>query len=224
MCRNGPVTYLCFKLLYTTFITSTCVVVAILVAISVNFRTCLSLTVWITINCESECIPYFSRSGVHMPLGAFISILLVHSLGRVVHRREREAWIQLSASRSGMTRMPARSSRHPSRRTTLRSQSATSGRNKSTRERYHGDPNDPYSETRPLDQERFSWQFGNIAPVPTTSMNSTQSPLILSVRNVTQDSKSTQEYEFEPASSRKRKVSWQSNIFSSGGEFYKLLF
>lgn len=40
------------KLLYTTFFTSTCVVVAVLAIIGVNFKNGLSVTGWIALNCK----------------------------------------------------------------------------------------------------------------------------------------------------------------------------
>jgi len=64
------------ELLYTTFITSTCVVVAVLAMIGVNFQNGLSVTGWIVLN------------------WGIISLLAIHSFGRVVHRHERDALLQ----------------------------------------------------------------------------------------------------------------------------------
>lgn len=150
----------------------------------------------------------------HLLAGAFISLLIVHSLGRVVHRHERESWIQRSATRTALTQGPTRNSGRLSRRAQtgqLTSSFVTSSRTRSIRERYRGDPNDPFSDTRPLDQERFSWQFGTVEG----SSSNNHAPLLLSVRNVTHDSQYTQEFEFEPA--LERNTSWQPNAFSSNG-------
>jgi len=78
------------KLLYTTFITSTCVVVAVLSLIGVNFNNGLSVTGWIALNCESHSFQE-SKPQLTCISGAFISLLSIHSFGRVVHRHEREA-------------------------------------------------------------------------------------------------------------------------------------
>ncbi|PPQ79154.1 hypothetical protein CVT26_004104 [Gymnopilus dilepis] len=64
------------ELLYTTFITSTCVIVAVLAIIGVNFKNGLSVTGWIVLN------------------WGIISLLAIHSFGRVVHRHERDALLQ----------------------------------------------------------------------------------------------------------------------------------
>ncbi|KAF9569708.1 hypothetical protein CPC08DRAFT_6328 [Agrocybe pediades] len=64
------------ELLYTTFITSTCVVIAVLAIIGVNFKNGLSVTGWIALN------------------WGLISLVTIHSFGRVVHRHEREAFLQ----------------------------------------------------------------------------------------------------------------------------------
>ncbi|KAF6766336.1 hypothetical protein DFP72DRAFT_866216 [Ephemerocybe angulata] len=174
------------ELFYTTFITSTCVVVAVLAVIGLNFKTSLSVTGWIALN------------------WAVISLLTVHSFGRVVHRHERESWIQQSAS-SRTVRAASYSAYPNSRRATrTRTPSVVTTKSRNMAKQYGGNPNDPYSDIRPLDQDRRSWQFGTIVPPPPT-----RSPILLSVRNVTPES-NPQEYEFERAPPLQRNVSWQS--------------
>jgi hypothetical protein len=74
------------ELLYTTFITSTCVVVAVLAMIGVNFKNGLSVTGWIVLN------------------WGIISLLAIHSFGRVVHRHERDAILQHPATCTAVIR------------------------------------------------------------------------------------------------------------------------
>ncbi|KAJ3543426.1 hypothetical protein NMY22_g3146 [Coprinellus aureogranulatus] len=160
------------ELLYTTFITSTCVVVAILAAVGLNFQTPLSVTGWITLN------------------WAIISLLTVHSFSRVVHRREKEAWIQQAALRTNIRTTasgPYTSSRNHSRRG-LQTRTPSSKSRSMPREYRGGDPNDPYSDVQPLDGEQREWQFGTIVPSPP--------PVPLLVRNASPDSMERQEAEF----------------------------
>ncbi|EAU92855.2 hypothetical protein CC1G_03642 [Coprinopsis cinerea okayama7 len=193
------------ELLYTTFITSTCTVVAILVAISVNFKTCLSVTGWIAVN------------------WAFISLLIVHSLGRVIHRHERESWIQHSAaSRTALTRGPTRNPTWESRSTvaTRRSRSVLSKKRERSfpgRAASNRDPSDPFDEARPLEEERFSWNFGTIEPSPPLPAHTT--PAAVSARNATKqgDQNNIQDFQSEPV--RQRKISWQSHATASKGGF-----
>ncbi|KAH6917247.1 hypothetical protein BKA70DRAFT_1395109 [Coprinopsis sp. MPI-PUGE-AT-0042] len=154
------------ELLYTTVITVACLAVATLVAISVNFRTGLDITGWIAI------------------MWAFISLLVVHSLGRVVHRHERETWIQQSAFHTrSVTHLHNRQSRQSLATRASRSvrtsystgawRPSISSKYKGLRERRHrSDPD----EAQPLDQERFSWQFGNINPFQDPSPSAVSSP------------------------------------------------
>ncbi|KAF8912805.1 hypothetical protein CPB84DRAFT_464036 [Gymnopilus junonius] len=76
------------ELLYTTFITSTCVVVAVLAIIGVNFKNGLSVTGWIVLN------------------WGIISLLAIHSFGRVVHRHERDALLQHPVNCTAIARTP----------------------------------------------------------------------------------------------------------------------
>ena len=147
--------------------------------------------------------------------GAFISLLIVHSFSRVVHRREKEAWIEQAASRTIRVNPPGpytHSHTHSVSRRAIQTSRAPSTLRKSRstvpKEYYGvGDPNDPYSEVRPLDGESREWQFGTIQPSPPQP---TREPIVLSVRNVTPDSTVTQEFEFEKAPPLQREVSWKS--------------
>lgn len=187
------------ELLYTTLITFTCVIVAVFALVGLHFRTPLTVTGWIALN------------------WAIISLLTVHSFGRVVHRHERESWIQQSASRSVRFVM-AQSQRNNSRRTlapSTRTPSTFTSRSKSIIKPYvrAGDRNDPYGDAQPLDAEKMSWNFGSIEPSPPRPA---RSPLLFSVRNVTAtNSTVTQEFEFETAEREtprqlQRNVSWKS--------------
>lgn len=152
-------------------------------------------------------------------LGAFISLLVVHSLGRVVHRHEREAWIQQSALRTRSVTNPYnRQSRQSLATRTSRSartsystsgwRPSVSSRYKSLRERrYRSDPD----EAQPLDQERFSWQFGSVDPFqdPSSSIMSSP-PLTPSSRNVLRRSELLDLGPFHPQGS-----SWNSQATAS---------
>lgn len=74
------------ELLYTTFITFNCVVVAVLVNIGVNFKNGLSVTGWIALN------------------WGMVSILAIHSFGRVVHRHERDALLSHPVTCTAITK------------------------------------------------------------------------------------------------------------------------
>lgn len=184
------------ELLYTTCITVACLAVATLVAISVNFQTGLSITGWIAI------------------MWAFISLLVVHSLGRVVHRHEREAWIQQSAFRTrSIVQARDRQSRQSLATRTSRSartsystgawRPSISSKYRSLRERRNrSDPD----AAQLLDQERFSWQFGSINPFqdpPTSSVSSP--PLTPTGRNILRGS---EQLDLGPLQSRR--ASWRS--------------
>ncbi|KAG6836808.1 hypothetical protein H0H93_002830 [Arthromyces matolae] len=68
------------ELLYTTSITATCVVVAVLAAIGLNSKNGLTVTGWIDLN------------------WAVISLLTIHSFSRVVGRHERDALLRQTFS------------------------------------------------------------------------------------------------------------------------------
>ncbi|CAA7266577.1 unnamed protein product [Cyclocybe aegerita] len=126
------------ELLYTTFITSSCVIAAVLSVIGVNFKNGLSVSGWITLN------------------WAIISLLTIHSFGRVVHRHERDALLQHPATCTAIMRAANDIAKRDERQTekvflpafptpkTLRI--ATS---RSTVD----DPDDPFADTQPLDQK-----------------------------------------------------------------------
>jgi len=116
------------ELMYTTFITATCVVVAVLAVIGVNFKNGLTVTGWIALN------------------WSIISLLAIHSFGRVVRRHERDALLQhpftcdalfrAGALHGGkMLRDPRMSTITPSR---------------FRREAESNDREDPFSDTRRL--------------------------------------------------------------------------
>ncbi|KAF9532070.1 hypothetical protein CPB83DRAFT_56466 [Crepidotus variabilis] len=74
------------ELTYTTIITCCCVIVAVLAVIGVNVENCLNVAAWITLN------------------WGIISLLSVHSFGRVVHRHERDALLSHPVTCTAVTR------------------------------------------------------------------------------------------------------------------------
>ncbi|KAF8973889.1 hypothetical protein BDZ97DRAFT_403352 [Flammula alnicola] len=122
------------ELLYTTFITFNCVIVAVLIIIGVNVKNGLSVTGWIALN---WCI---------------VSLLAIHSFGRVVHRHERDALLQhpttctaIARAANDMVKRDERNGRRvlsslPGRTKSLRITTSTINRS-----------SDPFADTQPLE-------------------------------------------------------------------------
>ena len=177
---------------------------------------------WMDCDYVSVKIARLHVARTHIPsTGAFISLLVVHSLGRVVHRHEREAWIQQSAFRTrSIVQARDRQSRQSLATRTSRSartsystgawRPSISSKYRSLRERRNrSDPD----AAQLLDQERFSWQFGSINPFqdpPTSPVSSP--PLTPTGRNILRGS---EQLDLGPLQSRR--ASWRSQ--DSGGKF-----
>lgn len=113
------------ELCYTTFITTSCVIVAVFALIAVNFKNSLTVSGWIFLN------------------WAVISLLAIHSFGRVIRRHERDIILQEPRSWQPRTRADHR---------------ALNPSSYNRRWRNNGDLDDsPFSETRGLTESRGSW-------------------------------------------------------------------
>ncbi|KAF9015302.1 hypothetical protein BDQ17DRAFT_1229006 [Cyathus striatus] len=106
------------ELFYTTFITASCVIVAVLAVIGVNFKNGLTVTGWIALNCKFLSKFGFSAKKIILRsfTGGLISMLAMHSFGRVVRRNEREALLShpitcTAISRAANANMAAREAR-----------------------------------------------------------------------------------------------------------------
>ncbi|KAF9456544.1 hypothetical protein BDZ94DRAFT_1275389 [Collybia nuda] len=134
------------ELLYTTFITGTCVVVAVLAVIGVNFKNGLTVSGWIALN------------------WSVISLLAIHSFGRVVRRHERDALLQHPATCDAIVR---RGNAIASARLSNRSKSRTSSEfstNLGLRGNTDNDTENPFSDARRLNNFRLSWHTPGFAP------------------------------------------------------------
>ncbi|GLB36291.1 hypothetical protein LshimejAT787_0305790 [Lyophyllum shimeji] len=116
------------ELLYTTFITANCVVVAVLAAIGVNFKNGLTVTGWIFLN------------------WSIISLLSIHSFGRVVRRHERDALLQHPFTCDALIRAGAM----PGGKKPRESRASTVAPSRFRREAESNDRDDPFSDTRRL--------------------------------------------------------------------------
>ncbi|KAJ7783561.1 hypothetical protein DFH07DRAFT_995789 [Mycena maculata] len=121
------------ELYYTTTITATTVVLALLLVFGVNFENNLDMTGWVAAN------------------WAVISILVIHSFGRVIRRHEKDALFQ-----------------HPS------AWSPVNHRSPFSRRAFPGQPkvrvdNDPFSDSRGLRESAVSWnsKFSDSPSSPT---------------------------------------------------------
>ncbi|RDB28826.1 hypothetical protein Hypma_015374 [Hypsizygus marmoreus] len=130
------------ELLYTTFITATCVVVAVLAVIGVNFKNGLTVTGWIALN------------------WSIISLLAIHSFGRVVHRHERDVLLQHPALCNAIVRAgnAIAEKKQPESRISVNPQL------RYRREAEGNDKDDPFSDTRRLGDSRRSWDSGFSTP------------------------------------------------------------
>jgi len=126
------------ELCYTTTITGTMVVLALSLVFGVNFENSLDVFGWLGAN------------------WAMISLLAIHSFGRVVRRHEKEALLQ---HRSAWADSPVNRNAY-SRRTYPGSQGRT-----------QHDANDPFSESRALRDSVSSWSGESlITPTPAAYM------------------------------------------------------
>ncbi|KAF8078473.1 hypothetical protein FPV67DRAFT_1648275 [Lyophyllum atratum] len=131
------------ELLYTTSITATCVVVAVLAVIGVNFKNGLTVTGWIALN------------------WSIISLLAIHSFGRVVRRHERDALLQHPLTCDVLVRAEAAASgKKP-----YNSQISTLPSSRFKREADDNEIDDPFSDTRRLADCRDSW--ASVVPATT---------------------------------------------------------
>jgi len=126
------------ELCYTTFITASCVVVAVLALIGVNFRNGLTVSKWLSLN------------------WAVISVLAIHSFGRVIRRHERDAILQEPQSWQA-PRTPLEHRRNPRQQSSPPISTRTSHRRVWRKASDLEDKSNPYSETRGLKQPRTSW-------------------------------------------------------------------
>jgi hypothetical protein len=131
------------ELLYTTFITATCVVVAVLAVIGVNFKNGLTVTGWIALN------------------WSIISLLAIHSFGRVVRRHERDALLQHPLTCDVLVRAEALGSGKKPRD----SQISTLPSSRFRREADDNETDNPFSDTRRLADSRDS----GVSIIPATT-------------------------------------------------------
>ena len=80
------------QLCYTTFIAVSCLVVTILAIIGSTSKLALDTCHWLMMNCMLT-LEWLSRL-LTSPIGSVISLLGIHSFGRVIHRHEIEATLQ----------------------------------------------------------------------------------------------------------------------------------
>ncbi|PPQ67352.1 hypothetical protein CVT24_011535 [Panaeolus cyanescens] len=125
------------ELFYTTFITSTCVIVAVLSVIGVNFKNGLSVTGWIALN------------------WGIISVLAIHSFGRVVHRHERDTLLHHPVTCTAIMRaandMVKKDDQHNRGALSI---STTRRTNRRVNKVPKVDSDDPFADTQPLDQKK----------------------------------------------------------------------
>ncbi|TFK41020.1 hypothetical protein BDQ12DRAFT_720743 [Crucibulum laeve] len=165
------------ELFYTTFITTSCVIVAVLALIGVNFKNGLTVTGWIALN------------------WGIISVLAMHSFGRVVRRHERDALLThpvtcTAIARAANANIAAREQEAREREARMRAQttvSVVSSRmrlRRDTKDYEDDDPNNPFSDIRRLEHDRVSW---NSSVYSATSPASSRPPSpLVSVRPASQ--------------------------------------
>ncbi|KAF8898592.1 hypothetical protein BD779DRAFT_1666412 [Infundibulicybe gibba] len=130
------------ELFYMTFITASCVVVAVLAAIGVNLQNDLTVTGWIASN------------------WAIISLLAIHSFGRVVRRHERDALLQHPSTWDALVRAGHATPNAPQRgrlQSTNRLQTGALSRIRIKRGNSEG-ADSPFSDLRRLNPARMSWE------------------------------------------------------------------
>ncbi|KAK0208608.1 hypothetical protein DFS33DRAFT_1304539 [Desarmillaria ectypa] len=128
------------ELCYTTVIIAVCVVVAVLAVISTNVAHGPTMMV---------CIPIS---------WVVISLLTIHSFGRVIWRHERDALIQ--NPRTWPWKNPGDGNRPGTVRRQLSPQMSYTSHRRTRRFADSDDQGSPYSETRGLNQSRSSWNSG----------------------------------------------------------------
>ncbi|KAK0465429.1 uncharacterized protein EV420DRAFT_1514318 [Desarmillaria tabescens] len=128
------------ELCYTTVITAVCVVAAVLAVISTNVVNDPTMIV---------CIPIS---------WAVISLLTIHSFGRVVRRHEKDALIQ--NPRTWPWKNPGDGNRPGAVRRQSSPQMSYTSHRRTRRFADSDDQGSPYSETRGLNQSRSSWNSG----------------------------------------------------------------
>jgi len=123
------------ELCYTTTITGTTVILALLLVLGVNFENSLDMTGWVAAN------------------WAIISLLVIHSFGRVVRRHEKDALFQHPSAWSPVNRSPYSRRAYPG-----------------SQPRFRVD-DDPYSDSRGLRDSVTSWNSDSpSSPTPVASM------------------------------------------------------
>lgn len=118
----------------------------------------ITVTGWVALNCR------FQNFAVYLEnidkSGSIISLLSLHSFGRVVRRHEREYLLQRRSSVSSNVENKRRSSRLSTPRLRFR------------REAEQNDPDDPFSDTRRLGDIRESWESDfTVSHISTTSLS-----------------------------------------------------
>ena len=118
-----------------------------LAIIGVNFKNGLSVTGWIALNCTLFCRKTYYRA--NDDIGGMVSILAIHSFGRVVHRHERDA---LLAHPSTCTAINKAASELADREGRARRQAASRRTVSSGQLRTVRINADPFADTQALDR------------------------------------------------------------------------
>lgn len=145
---------------------------AVLAVIGVNFKNGLTVSGWIALNCKLRSRPF--NNATYMNAGSVISLLTIHSFGRVVRRHERDALLQHPATCDAIVR---RGNAIASARLSNRSKSRTSSEF-ATSLRLRGEADDdemdnPFSDARRLRGSRESWHRpGFTVPIPKSNPSS----------------------------------------------------
>ncbi|KAJ7597174.1 hypothetical protein C8J56DRAFT_919412 [Mycena floridula] len=140
------------ELCYITFITASCVVVAVLSLIGVNFRNGLTVSGWLSMN------------------WAVISALAIHSFGRVIRRHERDATLQEPRSWQAR-RMPFDNARRARQAASLTNTGASSHGMTWQKESHLQETWDPFSDPGKLNPIRTSWNSVSSYGVETSPLD-----------------------------------------------------
>ncbi|KAG6832468.1 hypothetical protein H0H92_001514 [Tricholoma furcatifolium] len=147
------------ELLYTTFITATCVVAAVFAAIGLNFKNGLTVTGWIALNCEVSH-PSFEV----MSTNRAENTQAIHSFGRVVRRHERDALLRQPVAWS----ISGRGGNATGEKKSRDSQTSTLSSPRYRRE--EDDEDDPFSDIRRI-ETTHSWDSESIEHPPADPFN-----------------------------------------------------
>ncbi|KAL0951007.1 hypothetical protein HGRIS_007749 [Hohenbuehelia grisea] len=120
---------------YTAFITATCVLIAILAVIGINFKNGLTVNGWILAN------------------WGLISTLAAHSLGRVIQRNERETLL----THPSVWNSAAAASNQAGRQGRARSPTSLASRRRRSPHATRQSSDDPFADTHKLRHSHVSW-------------------------------------------------------------------